>query len=73
MDDVTGRQVCFVVNGFGTLNPSSGIAAAYEGLALELARDAWQVRVAYMNQHVNESLFFEAAAMYAKAGVELLR
>lgn len=62
-----------MVNGFGTLNPSSGIATAFEGLALALAAGGHNVTVAYMGRGPSEPALASAAAAYARQGVALVR
>lgn len=60
--------MCLIVSGFGKLNPSSGIATAYEALAQLLAADGYNVTVAYMNREVTAERF---AAVQSKYRVQL--
>lgn len=66
--------VCLVVDGFGILNPSSGIATAYASLAKVLRTAGYPVTVAYTNALVADPVFAEAARFYrADSGVLLVR
>ena len=64
-------RVALVVNGFGFLNPSSGIATAYAALAEALHAHGQQVTVLYASESV-PAHFPEAQALYRAKGVDLV-
>jgi len=62
------------VAGFGNLNPSSGIATAYESLGKILRTANNSVSVAYMNHDVSDTIFAKAAGYYlSEFGINLVR
>jgi len=76
-DNITTKDllgVCIIVTGFGKLNPSSGIASAYESLGQLLRGANYSVTVAFINHNVPPSEYLEAKYEYwTKFGINLDR
>ena len=60
-----------MVNGFGSLNPSSGIATAYAALAELLTTSNYSVTVLYAVYPLPAG-FNDAVASYASLGITLI-
>ena len=65
-------RIALVVNGFGALNPSSGIATAYASLAELLTTANYSVTVLYA-VYPRPAGFDVAVASYASLGITLTR
>jgi hypothetical protein len=61
-----------VVNGFGILNPSSGIATAYATLADFLVSQSYDVTVVYVSASMPIG-FAEAIEFYRNKSIKLIR